>query len=242
MSQWASQNHTIHPSEDCLRRYLETKNTSYFWDQTYSQLWQHKDKDKDVLSLQVHTSRVAVEKAGRSKRPHNSRISTSSEFHQRRQEQLTFIDHLEISQDGTYSIIFLGCLGGEHNTRGSIEGSFGRRNSGVEFVINIHTSKKALADSIRARHIWGWESGTLALACSRDQYLILTEQDREEKITSSQILELTQILPGQRPQDQTHLLQGQGLPKAHTTQGHAIQGGKGTWNHSAKEIRSHLTK
>ena len=80
MSQWASQNHTIHPSEDCLRRYLETKNTSYFWDQTYSQLWQHKDKDKDVLSLQVHTSRVAVEKAGRSKRPHIREIQHHRNF------------------------------------------------------------------------------------------------------------------------------------------------------------------
>ncbi|RDL37554.1 putative 60S ribosomal protein L44 [Venustampulla echinocandica] len=34
---------------------------------------------------------------------------------------------------------------------------------------------------------------------------------------------------GQRTQDQTHLLQGQGVPKAHTTQGDAIQGRKGTW-------------
>lgn len=33
---------------------------------------------------------------------------------------------------------------------------------------------------------------------------------------------------GQRSQDQTHLLQGQGLPKAHSTQGHPIQGGQGT--------------
>lgn len=33
---------------------------------------------------------------------------------------------------------------------------------------------------------------------------------------------------GQRPKDQTHLLQRQGLPQAHPTQGHPIQGRKGT--------------
>merc|ERR1711964_537123 len=32
---------------------------------------------------------------------------------------------------------------------------------------------------------------------------------------------------GQRSQNQTHLLQGQGLPKAHPAQGDAIQGRKG---------------
>lgn len=35
---------------------------------------------------------------------------------------------------------------------------------------------------------------------------------------------------GQRTQDQTHLLQGQGLQKAHPTQGHTIQGWKGRRN------------
>jgi ribosomal protein L44E len=152
--------------------------------QTYSQLWQH--KDKDVLSLQVHASRVAVEKAGRSKRPHNSRNSTSSEFHQPRQEQLTFIDHLEISQDGTYGINFLGCLGGEYNTSGAIGGSLRRRNSGVEFVINIYTTGKlsqirygrGISEAGRVAY-WLW------LALEIDA-LIFTEQDREEKITSSQ--------------------------------------------------------
>jgi ribosomal protein L44E len=39
-----------------------------------------------------------------------------------------------------------------------------------------------------------------------------------------------QFFTGQRPKDQTHLLQGQGLQKAHTTQGHPIQGRKGTTN------------
>ena len=32
---------------------------------------------------------------------------------------------------------------------------------------------------------------------------------------------------GQRPEDQTHILQGQDLQKAHSTQGHSVQGWKG---------------
>lgn len=42
------------------------------------------------------------------------------------------------------------------------------------------------------------------------------------------ILKLTELSVGQRTQDQTHLLQGQGVPEAHPAQSHTIQGWKGT--------------
>jgi len=41
---------------------------------------------------------------------------------------------------------------------------------------------------------------------------------------------LMRLSPGQRPKNQTHLLQGQRLQKAHTAQSHPIQGWKGTSN------------
>ena len=46
--------------------------------------------------------------------------------------------------------------------------------------------------------------------------------------TSKVSRKLTESSPGQRTQDQTHLLQGQGLQEAHPAQSDAIQGWKGT--------------
>jgi len=43
-------------------------------------------------------------------------------------------------------------------------------------------------------------------------------------------MRLTRLSPGQRPENQTHLLQGQRLQKAHTAQGDPIQGRKGKSN------------
>ncbi|PQE33005.1 60S ribosomal L44 protein [Rutstroemia sp. NJR-2017a WRK4] len=40
---------------------------------------------------------------------------------------------------------------------------------------------------------------------------------------------------GQRPKDQTHILQRQGLPKAHSTQGHTIQSWKGKRRYDRKQ-------
>ena len=48
-------------------------------------------------------------------------------------------------------------------------------------------------------------------------------------------LKLTELSAGQRTQDQTHLLQGQGVQEAHPAQGHTIQGWKGAVNCYMKE-------
>jgi hypothetical protein len=47
---------------------------------------------------------------------------------------------------------------------------------------------------------------------------------------------LTRFFTGQRPKNQTHLLQGQGLQKAHTAQGDPIQGRKGTTKSPSRAI------
>jgi hypothetical protein len=52
---------------------------------------------------------------------------------------------------------------------------------------------------------------------------------------------LTEPSAGQRTQDQTHLLQGQGLQEAHPAQSHTIQGWQGTANALRTSI-IHLTR
>jgi large subunit ribosomal protein L44e len=54
-------------------------------------------------------------------------------------------------------------------------------------------------------------------------------------------MKLTGIFSGQRTQDQTHLLQGQGVQEAHPAQSHTIQGWKGTACCFLDSYNSHLT-
>jgi len=56
------------------------------------------------------------------------------------------------------------------------------------------------------------------------------------KVNRSKDLRLTKFCTGQRPKNQTHLLQGQGVPKAHPAQGYTIQGRKGSSNHRIHEF------
>jgi hypothetical protein len=102
----------------------------------------------------------------------------------------------------------------------------------LSIVKSMGTQSEGISRSAR-QWIWNTKETTTSTAHNTGSYgqrptkdVHLTAQRNSATTRSSQIADFFS-LPGQRSKDSSHLLQGQRLQEAHSTQSHTVQGGKG---------------